>query len=1117
MTTNVPNIRAIAVIACVDTGRETVLDVSVHETWHAATRAYQLCVYGKRDEATGIIQWDRDACASANNFLHGVAWLISDPLALVRMHEWCTSEASYPHPTVPSVVFTTTAEVARGVGVGELRTRYGTPADAGMGDNGLCVFPLDRSDGEVAAKAPFAELLVDPPVNHDAPDAEDEMRERVCATAAALRDRMCSVLTVVAAMFTGRVKTALRGMTGSVYHALRFAVTGESVPPRSVPMFPPQDPYRRTWVDALSAITFARAYTSWWYPYNGHHQIGVMCSPAALSHVLPQIHDAIPPVAYALPVPDFLREVARALGTLVYDSPGLSYIASTLCVMSIAHRTDCARALDYLPRALAREGNVNWVDDKGGVSPHVLHLIPGGGCPTIDDFDLQCGLALPFFPVDYVGMTTMMHHYLWRDEHGHVVEQPMWMYVRVALCLSGVIRRVRASGGSSVQIGSVLHDNLWKFIHTLAHGRVSVATPILRSAGSRHPQLSSCFLQTVRSNTIQGVCQTVGDAGQLSSMGGGVGIFLGGLAASGRTDGRVGNQHPSPMYAFAQLNTNVQHITQGGRPGAVAAYLPAHHPDVLSMIKARQHAAVGALRHLFIGVMVSDLLMFRARENAMWSFFCPVECPGLDTCHGEAYEALYTKYEKEGRAKSTMPAFDVLNTVCVSTTTTGVPYVVFSCATNETSNQKNLGSVLSSNLCTEVVQVALPGTITSCTLASICLPAFVGGAFTNEARFAHARYVDAIRAACDMLHGALRETVHPLGKESADASHPIGIGLNGFADMLAMLGVSIASPTGDKEDVAARWSGELARILYMESVRESMALAKAEGSYKGFHGSPASSGLLHPHMWGARYRRINQRIHEVDARVAGDSECKDIGDVQVPISAAHMKEVDELAAQVRKGGLAFSQHVALMPTRTTAEVVGSTDTCEPFAPLTSTNNGAAGRRAFVNMRLVECLLERGVSVRRVLQHCLENSGSIQTCEDVPEDIRRLFLTTFDIRSSRVIDLAAARAPWVDQSQSMNIFLDERRAEKKAERMTQLIMRGFAKGLKTAVYYVRQLASAQPAAATTTLERHAEVETVVGGERGEVVAPTSIDEVADPIPVDGAACSVGGGECTSCVV
>ena len=618
------------------------------------------------------------------------------------------------------------------------------------------------------------------------------------------------------------------------------------------------------------------------------------------------------------------------------------------------------------------------------------------------------------FNFDYFGFKTLMNGYLLRRTDGRVWERPQHMWMRVAIQMHG----------TDVDHVKETYDalSLGYFIH---------ATPTLFNAGTKTPQLSSCFLLTMSEDSIKGIYKTLGDCAQISKWAGGIGLSVHTIRArdshikgtNGKSTGLV------PMLKV--FNDTAKYVNQGGkRNGSFAIYLEPWHADIEEFLRLKLNtgAEEERARDLFYGLWMPDLFMERVESDGLWSLMCPAECPGLADCWGQEFKTLYESYEAQGKFRKQIPAKKLWTTILDSQIQTGTPYLCYKDAANSKSNQQNLGTIKSSNLCTEIMEFTSPEETAVCNLGSLALPKFVeNGAFDFKAlRHYTAILIRNLDIVIDKNFYPTPET-----KTSNTRHRPVGLGVQGLADVFAMLKLSWSSPE------AAALNREIFENIYYASVFASInraAEVSAEwrsvplvsGSYPSYEGSPASKGQLQFDLWGQH-------------------------PTQTPyLDWAYLKE--RLATQ----GLRNSLLIAPMPTASTSQILGNNECIEPFTSNMYSRRVLAGEFVVINKYLVEDLVSRNLWNADVRSQIIANNGSVQSIAEIPVEVRELYKTSWEIPMKTIINMAADRAPFICQSQSLNLFV----AEPTYSKISSMHFYAWKKGLKTGCYYLRTKAAAK---------------------------------------------------------
>ena len=610
------------------------------------------------------------------------------------------------------------------------------------------------------------------------------------------------------------------------------------------------------------------------------------------------------------------------------------------------------------------------------------------------------------FQLDYFGLKTLERAYLLRDTNRRVVERPQHLWMRVALGL----------WGSDLNRAFETYDLMSQKFYTHA-------TPTLFNSGTKRPQLSSCFLLAMKDDSIRGIYDTLQDCALISQYGGGIGLHMSNIRATGsliRGTGGISNGIVPMLRVF---NNTARYVDQGGgkRNGSFAMYLEPWHADVedFLMMKRNTGSEEERARDLFYALWVPDLFMERVDAGGDWTLFCPNEAPGLADVVGAEFKALYERYEAEGRGRKTVKAQKLWFTILESQIETGTPYLLYKDAANLKSNQQNLGVIKSSNLCTEILEYSAPDETAVCNLASMSLPAFI-----RCGEFDFKLFRSVVGKVIKNLNRVIDINFYPIPEaERSNKRHrPVGLGVQGLADVFAMLGLAWESPE------ATILNKRIFAHMYYAAVESSCDLAAQEGRYETFVGSPAWKGELQPSLWN------------VD-----------------PIQDEGL-DWDGLINTVRRIGMRNSLLIAPMPTASTSQILGNCECIEPYATHIFTRRTLAGEFIVINKHLVKALLARGIWSTEMKDAIIRNNGSVTGVEGVPENIQNIFKTVWEIKQKVLIDMAADRGPYICQSQSLNLFLPEPDFRK----LSSMHFYTWRKGLKTGIYYLRTkaVASAQ---------------------------------------------------------
>jgi len=603
----------------------------------------------------------------------------------------------------------------------------------------------------------------------------------------------------------------------------------------------------------------------------------------------------------------------------------------------------------------------------------------------------------------YFGLKTLEKSYLQRLD-GILMETPQYMFMRVAIGIHG--------------------DDVPAIIETydkMSQGLFIHATPTLFNAGTPRPQMSSCFLIANKEDSINGIYGTLTECAQISKWAGGIGMHIHDVRANKSRIRGTNGQSDGIIPMLRVFNSTARYVNQAGRrKGSIAVYLEPWHADIMEFLELRlnQGDEEARCRDLFSALWIPDLFMKRVEEGGQWSLFCPDKAPGLSDVVGEEFEALYKKYEEEGRANATIPAAEVWKAILKSQTETGTPYMLYKDACNKKSNQKNLGVIKSSNLCTEILEYTDKDETAVCNLASIALPKYVN----EETRtFDYEKLHEVTKIVTKNLNRVIDRNFYPVetARKSNMRHRPIGLGVQGLADVFILHRIAFDS------DEAREINARIFETMYHAALEASSELAEVHGSYETFEGSPASQGILQFDMW--------------------DGETK-----------LHY-DWDALKERIKSKGLRNSLLMAPMPTASTAQILGNNECFEPYTTNIYLRRTLAGEFVVVNKHLVNDLKEVGLWSKDMKDLMVKAGGSIQNIVDIPDDIKKLYKTVWEISQKSVIDMAAGRGRFIDQSQSMNLFMESPTLSK----LSSMHMYAWKSGLKTGMYYLRSKAKARP--------------------------------------------------------
>jgi ribonucleoside-diphosphate reductase alpha chain len=682
-------------------------------------------------------------------------------------------------------------------------------------------------------------------------------------------------------------------------------------------------------------------------------------------------------------------EIAASLTT---THPDYALLASRIVVSNLHKNTEksFSKTMDLL---------YNYVDKKTGLKAPLIaedvHEIIQKNAEIIDStiiYDRDFGY-------DFFGFKTIERGYLLKLD-GKVAERPQHMLMRVAIGIH------KEDIDAAIETYNLMSER-W-FTH---------ATPTLFNAGTPKPQMSSCFLLTMKDDSIEGIYDTLKNCAKISQSAGGIGLSIHNVRATGSYIRGTNGTSNGIIPMLRVFNDTARYVDQGGgkRKGSFAIYLEPWHSDVFDFLDIRKNNGKDEMRarDLFTALWISDLFMKRVKANEDWSLFCPNEAPGLADCHSEAFEELYIRYENEGRARRTVRAQELWFKILESQVETGNPYMLYKDAANAKSNQKNLGTIKSSNLCTEIMEYSSADEIAVCNLASLALPRFV-----ENGKFDHQKLFEVTYVATRNLNKVIDRNYYPVPEARASnmRHRPIGLGVQGLADAFILLRMAFDSPE------AIQLNKEIFETIYYAAMTASKDLARADGPYETFPGSPISKGIFQFDMWG--------------------------------ISPGNRWEWDILREEVKKYGVRNSLLVAPMPTASTSQILGNNECFEPYTSNIYTRRVLSGEFVIVNKHLLKDLVRLGIWNDRLKSKIIAANGSVQNIDEIPQNIKELYKTVWEIKMKTIIDMAADRGAYICQSQSLNLFIQEPNFAK----LTSMHFYAWEKGLKTGMYYLRTKAA-----------------------------------------------------------
>ncbi len=600
---------------------------------------------------------------------------------------------------------------------------------------------------------------------------------------------------------------------------------------------------------------------------------------------------------------------------------------------------------------------------------------------------------------DYFGFKTLEKSYLLKV-NGKIVERPQHLFMRVAIGIH------KNDIDAAIETYNLMSEK-W-FVH---------ATPTLFNAGTPKPQMSSCFLLSMKEDSIEGIYETLKNSALISQAAGGIGLNIHNIRSTGSYIKGTNGTSNGIIPMLRVFNDTARYVDQGGgkRKGAFAIYLEPWHPDVFEFLELRKNHGKEEMRarDLFLALWVCDLFMKRVEEDGQWSLFCPNEARNLHTTYGEEFEALYEKYEKEGKAKKVVPARDLWNAILEAQIETGNPYMLYKDSANRKSNQNNLGTIRCSNLCTEIIEYSDSKEIAVCNLASISLPRFVEG---NNFNFN--KLVEVTQTITRNLNKIIDNNYYPLEetRRSNFRHRPIGIGVQGLADVFMLLGLPFES------DMARILNKNIFETIYYAALVASNQLAKENGAYETYEGSPISKGIFQFDMWN--------------------------------VQPSDRYNWDKLRVEIKKYGVRNSLLLAPMPTASTSQILGNNECFEPYTSNIYNRRVLSGEFVVVNKHLLKDLMNLGLWNENMKQRIIAANGSVQNIDEIPANLKEIYKTVWEIKQRTLIDMSADRGAFICQSQSLNLFVEQPNFAK----LSSMHFYTWKKGLKTGMYYLRTKAA-----------------------------------------------------------
>jgi len=652
------------------------------------------------------------------------------------------------------------------------------------------------------------------------------------------------------------------------------------------------------------------------------------------------------------------------------------------------------------------------------------------------------------FSYDYFGFKTLERSYLLRKD-GQIAERPQHMLMRVSI---GIHKDDIPAAIETYEMMSKKY-----FTH---------ATPTLFNAGTPKPQMSSCFLLTMKDDSIDGIYDTLKQCSKISQSAGGIGLSIHNIRAKGSYIRGTNGTSNGIVPMLRVFNDTARYVDQGGgkRKGSFAIYLEPWHADVFDFLDLRKNHGKEEMRarDLFYAMWTPDLFMERVEANGDWTLMCPNECPGLADVYGAKFKTLYEKYEKEGKGRKTIKARELWEKIVESQIETGTPYMLYKDACNEKSNQKNLGTIKSSNLCTEIVEYTAPDEVAVCNLASLALPMFV-----EDGKFDHEKLYNVTYKVTKNLNVVIDRNYYPVqeARNSNMRHRPIGLGVQGLADAFILLRLPFTSPE------AKQLNKDIFETIYFASLKASKDIAKVDGAYETFKGSPISKGKFQFDLWGVKAKDLSGRW-----------------------------DWDELRTEIIESGVRNSLMLAPMPTASTSQILGNNECFEPYTSNIYTRRVLSGEFIIVNKHLLKDLVKLGLWYDELKNEILRTNGSIQNIENIPQNIKDLYKTVWELSMKDIIDMAGERGQFIDQSQSLNLFVENANLGK----LTSMHFYAWKQGLKTGMYYLRTKSAVDAIKFTVQKQSKAQLE--------PVVAP----EVQEFTPEEQLACSIENpDDCEAC--
>jgi len=713
---------------------------------------------------------------------------------------------------------------------------------------------------------------------------------------------------------------------------------------------------------------------------------------------------------------------AETAASLTVRHPDYAQLASRIAVSNLHKNT--IKSFSKTIEAL-----YHYIDPKNGLNASLIaddvYKIVMENAHTLDSsiiYDRDFGY-------DYFGFKTLERSYLLKMNN-RVAERPQHMIMRVAV------------GIHKNDIEAAL-----KTYNLMSERWFTHATPTLFNAGTPKPQMSSCFLLQVKDDSIDGIYDTLKQCAKISQSAGGIGINIHNIRATGSYIKGTNGTSNGIIPMLKVYNETARYVDQGGgkRKGSIAVYLEPWHADIYEFLDIRKNHGKEEMRarDLFTALWIPDLFMKRVEAEGDWSLMCPNECPGLSDCHSEAFEKLYTQYESEGKFRKQIKARELWAAIIEAQIETGNPYMLFKDAANSKSNQQNLGTIKSSNLCTEIIEYTSADEVAVCNLASIALPRFVD---EKTGTFDHNKLFEITYVATQNLNKIIDRNYYPIpeARNSNMRHRPIGLGVQGLADAFILMRYPFES------EEAKRLNSEIFETIYFAALTASKDLAKVDGAYESYPGSPISKGIFQQDMWN--------------------------------VTPSNRWEWDVLKEEIMKYGVRNSLLLAPMPTASTSQILGNNECFEPYTSNIYTRRVLSGEFVVVNKHLLRDLVKLGIWNENLKNKIIASNGSVQNIPEIPENIKELYKTVWEIKQRTIIDMAADRGAYIDQSQSLNLFIQDANFAK----MSSAHFYAWKKGLKTGMYYLRTKAAADAIKFTVDQDALTQQPTFVLGNEDQLV-------------------------------